>query len=296
MPADDLRARYDELTTRWEFPAADGRLLRGRRADGRGATLHFLSGNGFCGGVYWPFLRRFLPARGLLVHDLEGQGESDAPPHYAGHRETLRRVRAVVDAQQLQRPLVGMGHSFGAALTLRCAAENPGLFRALVLLDPILFPPATWLGVRLLSLLHRHPFADAARRRRDRWPSRAAAMERLRGRGIYQGWSEESLASFAAHALADDGAEAVLRCPRELEAQIYERPVYPWPALRRVDCPILFLRGAGSYPFFAAAEGCARRANPRVQVEHLPGGHCFMQEDPVAAHAAVVRFLDAHGA
>src|SRR3546814_3720045 len=68
-----------------------------------------------------------------------------------------------------------MGHSYGAALTVRAAAENPHLFRALVLLDPILLPTSLWLGTRLLARLGRNPMSRAARRRRDRWPSREEA-------------------------------------------------------------------------------------------------------------------------
>jgi pimeloyl-ACP methyl ester carboxylesterase len=288
-PADDYRA----ATSSWEFDAG-AVTLRGRRAEADGPRVHFLSGNGFCGGVYWPFLRRFLD-RGLFVHDMEGQGESDAPKQYSGIAATVARVRAAAHAQGVDaRPMIGMGHSFGAAVTLRTAAENPGMFRALVLLDPILFPTLEWLSLRALSTFGGHPFARAARRRRTAWPTRKVARDHLRGRGIYQGWTEEALTAFVDHALVERGGHVVLRCPRELEAEIYEHPVYPWRLIRKVDVPILFLRGASSYDFFAKSERTAARANRRIQVQHLPGGHCFMQEDPGAAHAAVAAFLSRH--
>src|SRR3546814_12329021 len=79
-----------------------------------------------------------------------------------------------------------MGHSYGAALTVRAAAENPHLFRALVLLDPILLPTSLWLGTRLLARLGRNPMSRAARRRRDRWQSRVEAWTRQHDRGIYR--------------------------------------------------------------------------------------------------------------
>lgn len=283
---------YQELTQPWEWRADNGLLLRGRRAGGDAPAVHFLSGAGFCGGVYAPFLRRFLPKHGLFVHDIEGTGESDAPAHFSGVEAVLRRVHAVMQAQGLAgKPLIGMGHSFGAALTLRLAADHPGLFERIVLLDPIVFPTREWLALRLLSAFGRHPFAMAARRRRNAWPSRDAAIEHLRGRGIYKGWSEESLASFVDYATKDQGGQRVLRCPRELESEIYDRPVYPWRAFPKVQCPIHFLRGESSYDFFPAAEAKAARANPRVQVERIRGAHCFMLEDPALAHAAVERFL-----
>jgi pimeloyl-ACP methyl ester carboxylesterase len=259
--------------------------------------LHFLSGNGFCGGVYWPFLKRFLPERELFTHDIEGHGDSEAPAHFSGVGPIARRIPEVMRNQGLLdgRPLVGIGHSFGAAMTLKVAADNPGLFRALVLLDPIVFPDAVWLGVRLLAALGLHPMVKAAHRRRRAWASRDEVIERLRGRGIYKGWTEEALACFADHATRDEAGERVLCCPPELEAEIYERPVYPWPSFRNVKVPILFLHGAGSYDFFPPAARLARRANPAVEVTTAPGHHCFMLEDPAAAHAAVAGFLARNG-
>lgn len=284
---------YLELTAPWEFRADNGLLLRGRRAAGNGPTLHFLSGNGFCGGVYWPFLRLLMPEFGLFVHDIEGQGGSEAPAKFSGTRKVLRRVQAVLDAQQDLGPLIGIGHSFGAALTLRLAAQNPGLFRAIVLLDPIVFPRSVWFGMRTISLVGRHPMARSALRRRAAWPSPEAALSHLRDRGIYQGWTEESLACFVEHAMEPRDGAHVLSCPPHLEAQIYERPLYPWRDFRRVDCPVLFLHGANSYEFFAWAARLARRTNPRVQVSTAPGEHCFMLQDPASAQAAVREFLHA---
>lgn len=294
---------YGDLS-RWESVAGGGPRLRGRRADGSGPTLHFLSGNGFCGGVYWPFLKRFLPDCALFTHDIEGQGDSDAPPHFSGIGAVARRVPLVLQEQGLAdgRAIIGMGHSFGAALTLKVAADNPGLFRAIVLLDPIVFPGPVWVGARIMSALGLHPMIKGALRRRREWAGRAEVLERLRGRGIYEGWTEEALECFADHATRDAGpptealggrGKRVLSCPPELEAEIYGRPVYPWPSFRKVQVPVLFLYGASSYPFFPAAERLARRSNPRVRSATSPGRHCFMLEEPGAAHDAVAGFLDA---
>jgi pimeloyl-ACP methyl ester carboxylesterase len=290
-----LTAGFHQQTAGWESRAGGGPVLRGRRAPaaGAGSTVHFLPGNGFCGGVYWPFLKRFLPERGLFLHDIEGHGESEAPPHFSGIGAIARRVPAVLKEQAVRGPLVGMGHSFGAALTLKVAADNPGLFSALVLLDPIVFPTPVWLAMRAMAALGLHPMTKAALRRRREWPSRQEALDRLRGRGIYKGWTEEALECFVDYATADVAGRRVLRCPPELEAEIYERPVYPWPSFRSVTVPILFLYGAGSYPFFLPASRLARRANAGVQVATVPGHHCFMLEDAGAAHRAVADFLGA---
>src|SRR3546814_9423117 len=51
---------YHELTAAWVSSAGHGPTLRGRRYDGPATTLHFVHGNGFCGGVYWPMLQQLM--------------------------------------------------------------------------------------------------------------------------------------------------------------------------------------------------------------------------------------------
>ena len=44
-------------------------------------------------------------------------------------------------SQTKPAPVIGVGHSIGAIVTLRAALRDPGKFRALVLIDPVLFVP-----------------------------------------------------------------------------------------------------------------------------------------------------------
>ena len=165
-----------------------------------------------------------------------------------------------------------------------------------MLLDPIVMPTPAWLGVKLASALGRNPMAEGARRRRSRWDSPEAAFSRLQGRGIYEGWTDEALSCFVQHALrpAEDGTGVQLSCPPALGARIFESPIYAWLAFRRVQCPVLFLYGQSSYSFFPWAHRRVRRVNPAIEVQTLPGGHCFMQQDPASTYAAVREFLARH--
>lgn len=280
---------------RWQSTAGTGPTLRGHHAappQADAATLHFLHGNGFCGGVYWPMLQTLARDYGLFTHDLEAHGDSDAPARFSGTGAILRRIPQVMRDQGLhEKKLVGIGHSYGGALTLAVAAANPGLFKALVLLDPILLPAPAWWWFRNADRFGRNPMSNGARRRRDRWASREEADQRLRGRGIYAGWTTESFDAFLDFATRDQGSERVLCCPKQVEAAIFADPVYPWKALPRVEVPVLFVRGAQSYEFFPWTERIIRRLKPEVQMHQLPGGHCFMQQDPRAASDLVGDFL-----
>jgi pimeloyl-ACP methyl ester carboxylesterase len=280
---------------RWHSTAGGGPRLTGRRAGERGPLIHFLHGNGFCGGVYWPCLRGLTTDHRLVLHDLEGHGESEAPPRFSGSRAIRARVPQVMDDLGLpQQGLIAMGHSYGGALSLQLVDRQPQRYRALILLDPILLPPLVHWGSRLATRLGRNSMANGARRRRTVWPSREEARARLAGRGIYRGWTDEALDHFIDHATRDTPEGRALCCPPHIEAAIFEQPFPAWGAVSRLKLPTLLLYGAQSYPFFTPLLRRLRRLAPQVQVQAMPGGHCFMQEDPAATTAAVRAFLAGH--
>lgn len=287
-------ARYDHMTP-WSATASHGPILRGRRHDGPATTLHFVHGNGFCGGVYWPLLHQLLPHYGLFCHDFEGHGESDPPARFSGAAAITARIAEVItELRPGGQALIGVGHSYGAALTVRVAAARPQLFRALILLDPILMPTHVLAATRLLTLLRRNPMAMAACRRRDRWASRQQAWEHLHGRGIYKGWRDDAFDSFIDHATHDADGARVLSCPKWLEAEIFSHPIYPWRALRQLRCPVLYVYGTQTYGFVAQAARGAARACATLEVQTQAGGHCFMQEDPQTTAQMMRAFLEPH--
>lgn len=273
----------------WSARHSDGLQVRGRQFEAGPVQAHFLSGNGFCGGVYWPFLQRLLPEYSIWTHDQPGQGQSDNPERLTGTVDWTQRLCQVLD-QQPRRRRIAIGHSFGGAMSLRLAMARPDAFDAIVLLDPVLFPPLLLAGIDLMRWTGRHPFARAARQRRNHWPDRTALRAYLQDRGIYRGWSDAALEAFVDHACEQTVDGWRLHCPPWLEAELYARPARGYrQALRTLKLPILFLYGANSYPFMPLAARHAARCGHVVKA--LPGGHCFMQEDPAAAADAVREFL-----
>lgn len=283
---------YRELAA-WQWTDSDGITIRGRRreaADGA-ATLHWLSGNGFCGGVYWPFLRQLDARFGLITHDMAGHGEADPVEQFVGVSRTVERVRAGFEQLAPSKPRVAIGHSFGAALSLRSVARGLIDCDALVLLDPIILPTRYWLATKASGKLRRNPMAQAARRRRAVWESADAARERLRDRGIYKGWRDEALDAFISHATCDTAEGRALVCAPELEAQIFENPLYLWRDIPKLDVPTLYVYGEKSYFFLAPSARRVRKRHAQTTVQALPGGHCFMLEDPESSAQFVSDWL-----
>jgi pimeloyl-ACP methyl ester carboxylesterase len=130
--------------------------------------LLFVHGWPACARVFWPLLTtpalrvRFR----MFAPDLFGFGRSTLRAPRLTFAHQVDAVRAV--ARRAGRPCLAVGTSFGARVLLQAAADDPALFRRLVLLAPYLhrgliddslqghllarFP-------RLLRLLHRPPLA-----------------------------------------------------------------------------------------------------------------------------------------
>lgn len=280
----------------WSHPTNAGFTLRGWHSPPTGRPLlHFLHGNGFCGRTYEPMLRHLSSHFDLWLSDAQGHGDSDHGGPFVGWNRSADLAFEALRAQGqafAQVPWVAVGHSFGGVLTSLIVAEQPRLFRAAVLLDPVLFTPPMLLGASVAELtgMMRHtPLARQARARRDQWASRDEARANLTGRGTYKGWSDEALDAFLTHALTDTDEGVRLKCRPSREAEIFgSMPDRLWSLLARVRTPVHVLHAENTFPFVTESVARWTNLNDQVSAQQVSGGHCFMQERPAetAEHVA----------
>ena len=279
-----------------------GLLFRGLQSPQRGLPLLvFLHGNGFAAGVYLPMLSGLAEHYDILALDLPGHGGSELPAVFPGWNAVAELVhRAAVNTGLLRdRPVFGIGHSLGGVLTLLSGHRHPSIYSSLGLLDPILFPQRMLMLMRLIGALKLtsmvHPNVKSTRRRRKTWPSREAAFNYLHGRKIFNNWTDESLHSFTRYALTDvpDGTVR-LSCDPQTEATFFATlPRGLWRALRELDCPVSVIMAENTYPFAIRAACTASEINSLIRHRMVPGGHCYMQENPKAAIQEVLNSLGA---
>ena len=283
----------------WAHRASSNLTLRGWHSPPSGRPLlHFLHGNGFCGRAYQPMLERLAEHFDLWLCDLQGHGDSDHGGPFLGWN---RNAELAVEAFEAGRGIFGeaprhaCGHSFGGVLTGLILAEHPQLFERAVLLDPVIFPPVLARVLRVadaFGLRRRRGIAQRALGRRSQWEHRELARRSLHNRGIYKGWEEDALDAFITHALRDQDGGVALKCHPSREAEIFSSsPQRLWYSLRRVQTATRLIYGEQSYPFVARSARHWAGINRHVTVARLPGGHCFMQEDPATSAEQVRSFL-----
>src|SRR5512132_4143717 len=109
----------------WEWPGA-------------GAPILFVHATGFHGRCWDEVIRR-LPGRRAIAVELRGHGRSAKPdPPYAWRDcgDDLAEIVRVLDL----RDAIGVGHSMGGHSIVVAAAQRPGAFASLLLVDPVIFP------------------------------------------------------------------------------------------------------------------------------------------------------------
>lgn len=284
-----------------EQTIANGITVRGLRTKTRdGFPLGvFLHGNGFAAGVYAPMHKHLTQHMDLLMFDIPGHGKSDPTVPFAGWNNTAEMLFEAMQKAGLSkdRRVYGLGHSLGGAFTLLTAHAHPEVYRSLVLLDPILFPRQMLLFMWVVSHLGLtssvHPNIKTTLRRRRHWPDRQLAFNYFHGRKIYSDWTDPALQSFVDYALEDDPEGGVtLSCAPELESHYFASlPKGMWKALENIGCDTSILMGESSYPFSLKAALTAQRKNTAISCRTVPGGHCFMQQQPECAANDVLTAL-----
>jgi len=276
----------------WVEADADAGGVRIRyRVTGAGPTLLLVHATGFHGLVWEPWVPRLAERSRVITLDQRGHGDSEKPPSGYDWTGFGADILAVVDAADASGA-AGVGHSAGAAALIHAEAARPGTFRKLVLMDPVLISP----DMRAIADVVENPMAEAARRRRAIWDSREEMAARLRDGTPLAEWRDDFLRAYVdGGTIPTEDGRFVLKCPPEIEAQVYEGSGRHdgYEKLSRLTCPVLFMAGERSHMWASP-----RRDEAAAQLRHgelavIDGGHFFPMENPDATLDAVLDFLDA---
>lgn len=272
---------------------------------GSGAPLILLHGfpqNGMCWGNVAPALaERFR----VIIPDLRGYGQSDAPPDDATHTTYSKRrmaadIVALMDHLGLSRARV-VGHDRGARVAYRLALDHPDRLERLGIIEVVPTGDfwAAWDAELAMAAYHWTFLAQPAP-----LPERMICADPVAYIDwTLQGWTKSrSLASFAPAAL--DSYRAQARDPARIHAMCADYRAGATTdrvldeadraAGRRIAAPMQFLWAEGGFPARTGDPlGVWRRWADNVTGAPIPGcGHFAMEEAPEAVLAALSPFLE----
>ena len=238
-------------------------------------TMIFVHATGFNAETYRALLARLASQFHVFACDQRGHGFSTLPtrPGLAEGWTIFRDDLVGLLAQLSGGPVIVAGHSLGATVGLMAAAADSSLVRALILVEPVLAPPH--------GAENRKPstgLAQRAAQRRSIFPSREAALDSYRGRGIFASWPDSAITDYLAGGLieAGDGSWR-LACAPAWEAEIFhEAPGGVAQVARDIACPLTILHGSIASTATASELALIRRLKPDAQMLALEGGTHFL--------------------
>ncbi|HSC76283.1 MAG TPA: alpha/beta hydrolase [Pseudomonadales bacterium] len=297
----DVKKRSNSaLLQPWQYTTSTGITLRGYETPITGKPIvHFTHGTGFNGMVYWPMLQHLLPHVDLVITNVQGHGESDIGKKFLGWETNASMIHEVLlhkrQQWQTSAPVIGMGHSFGAIVTLLVASHSPAVFDRLLLLDPIFLPPMLSVLSRFFrrtGLVEHAPMVKMTRKRRAHWPDRATARESLYQRGVFRDWHDDAFDAYLEYALYERADGVHLVTPPDLEADVFAGYAAGMSrVIRQLQQPCHMIRGDRTFAYVKTGLDRACRLNKRVTQETMTGGHCFMLQYPQAVAERLLQRL-----
>lgn len=262
--------------------------------------LHGFPQNGLCWARVAPaFAARFR----VIVPDLRGYGQSDAPPDDVAHDAYSKRrmaadIVALMDVLDLPRAHV-LGHDRGARVAYRLALDHPGRVDRLGIIEiaPTADYWANWNAEMAMAAYHWTFLAQPAP-----LPERMIGADPV----AYADWTlaswtrAKSLAPFPAASL--ESYRSQIRDPARIHAMCADyragattdraHDEADRAAGRRIRAPLHFLWGHHGFPARTGdPKGIWRTWADSVTGEPCESGHFVMEENPDAVTGAFLPFF-----
>lgn len=267
---------------------------------GEGLPLHFAHANGYPPLAYAPLLNQLREHFRVVAMRQRPLWPHANPQTLSDWRPLAEDLAAFLDQQGFQR-VIGVGHSLGATTTLRLALQQPHRFLALVLIDPVIFPPwmvALWKGIYALGLGYSlHPLVKRTLRRRQTFESKEAMFANYRKKSVFRFLDDAALQAYVnALACPTNEGYVTLCYPKEWEARIYVTGVHGdddiWQGLSQLKPAALFLRGAATDTFWQSTATLIKKRLPHSIVQTIPAAsHLLPLERPREVFQVILEFL-----
>jgi len=269
-------------------PSADN------KADKSLSLIVFSHANSFAASTYG-VLFKSLRSRGFTVRAVDQFGHDERYPVTDNWPHLVQQLHNFADreVQKSGERAWLVGHSLGGFLSVMCAARHPALARGVLLLDSPLLGgwKAKALGaMKKTQLVGSISPGAVSRKRKNRWPTEADALDHFRRKKAFAAWDPQVLEDYVAQGTHDDDeGQRVLRFDRDVETLIYNTLPDNLDRLLRkhpLKCPVSFVGGLQSEEMRQVGLAMTRQI-VQGRLMMMDGSHLFPMEKPVATAAAI---------
>ncbi|MBI3240937.1 MAG: alpha/beta hydrolase [Chloroflexi bacterium] len=264
---------------------------------GAGPLLHFAHANGYPPQAYKQLIETLTPRYHICSMPFRPLWPDNTINGFRDWNTFVEDLIRFFD-ERGHKDLIGVGHSLGAVVTLTASLRRPDLFRALVLIDPVIFHRRfqyAWRISQKLGLARRaHPLIAPTLRRRRVFESAEIMYQRYRRAPIFSRVSDAGLRAYVDSIAKPrlDGHVELAYTP-EWEVKIYETAHFDmWEEMKSLRAPLLVIRGADSDTFFPQALRRVMKHAPHTVAHEVQGaGHLVPLERPDEVGAVIKEFL-----
>ena len=202
--------------------SVDGLTIAMHDFGGSGSPVLLSHATGFHAHCFEPMAAVLTANHRCMGLDHRGYGDADNVDP-TDLQWTTYGLDALAAARHLSShcgdaPVVGIGHSMGGASLLMAALQEPSLFRALFVFEPIVFPPPDPARQG-----PPNPLAGGARKRVDKFPSFEAALDNFTAKPPMNSFDPAAREAYVRHGFAPTPeGDVTLKCLPEHEARTYE--------------------------------------------------------------------------
>ena len=268
---------------------------------GIGQELVFLHANGYPPDCYRPLLSRLAPKYHITAMVQRPLWPGSNPGDIDDWLPLTDDFLQFLDTHQTG-PMICVGHSMGGIALLRAALREPERFKAIVLLDPVLFPPyysPLWSLLFKSGLLYRlHPMITTTRKRRREFNDLGRLFNGFRRKSIFRYMDDEALQAYVEGiACKTDKGSYQLCYSIEWEARLYITAVWRdrdiWRGLPKLKVPTLIIRGVETNTFWERTGKLVKRKQPKIKVEALERAtHLVALERPAEVSNLIHSFFE----
>lgn len=267
---------------------------------GNGPNLLFLHANGYPPACYRDLLSRLAGSHHVIAMAQRSLWEGSQPQDIQDWGSFSDDLLRFLDQIGQSAPAIVVGHSLGGVVTLRAAIRNPQRFRAVILLDPVLFQPhfiVAWNIARALGVTdYMHPLIPAAKNRRRKFDDLERLFDTYRRRPVFKYLDDNALRAYVEGITCAVEGGYQLCYSAEWESHIYYTSIWRdmelWRALPDLKVPVLIVRGDETDTFFESTARRVQRANPDIRVKTISQStHLFPLEKPQEVSQLIQDFL-----
>ena len=243
--------------------------------------LHFAHANGFPAKVY-SHLFHLLDDQFEIIHVDRLAHDSRFPVENGWRKQGDEIIEFLETAGD--RPVLGVGHSFGASSTFIAAAKRPDLFSGIIMLDPVAMNGFKGYVAALLKKLHMTDRVTPARHsanRRRHWPSLLSAEQYFKSKALFRNFHEQCLQDFVNHGLEKTSGGYELYFKVEQEMAVYRNAPTHFDRLKgklKSVPGIIINADKTNVAFDGTVRRIARQQN--FELKTIEGTHMFPLEQP----------------